>query len=59
MFNNSLFDEEARLKIAEREREAETYGLHDQFGYSSRGAVRWFFGLLMLISALILILILL
>lgn len=59
MFNNSLFNKEARLKMAEREREAETYRLQNQLGYSDRGAMRWVFGFFTLIAALILFLILL
>jgi hypothetical protein len=59
MFNNSLFNKEARLKMAEREREAETYRLQSQLGYSDRGAMRWVFGFFTLIGTLILLLILL
>lgn len=58
MFNNSLIDAEARLKMAEHEQEAETYRLHEQLGYSDRGAIRWVFGCITLIAALMLILIL-
>ena len=59
MFNNSLFHKEARLKMAEREQEAETYRLQNQLGYSDRGAVRWVIGFFTLIAAFILALILL
>jgi hypothetical protein len=54
MFNNSI-NEEAKLKIAEREREAETYRLHRQLGYSDRGIMKWIFGLITLIASLILV----
>lgn len=59
MFNNSLFNREARLKMAEREREAETFRLQNQLGYSDRGVVRWVFGFFTLVAMLILILVLL
>jgi hypothetical protein len=59
MFNNSLFNEEAKLKIAEREREVEIHRLHTQLGYRERGSLRWIFGFMTLIVALILILALL
>lgn len=58
MFNNSLFNKEARLKMAEREREAETYRLQNQLGYSDRGGMRWVFGFFTLVATLILLLIL-
>jgi hypothetical protein len=58
MFNNSLIEKESRLKMAEREREAETYRLQNQLGYSDRGSMRWVFGFTTLIAMLILILIL-
>jgi hypothetical protein len=59
MFNNSLFNKEARLKMAEREREAETYRLQNQLGYSDRGAMRWVLGFFTLIATMFLLLILL
>jgi hypothetical protein len=59
MFNNSLFDKEAKLKMAEREREAEMYRWHQQLGYSDRGALRWVFGFITLIAMLVIVLILL
>jgi hypothetical protein len=59
MFNNSLVNEEAKLKMAEREQEAETYRLQNQLGYSDRGALRWVFGCFTLIATLILVLTLL
>jgi hypothetical protein len=59
MFNNSLFNEETKLKIAEREREAETHRWHRQLGYSDRSGLRWVLGFVTLVAALLLILILL
>lgn len=59
MFNNSLFDKEAKLKMAEREREAEMYRWHQQLGYSDRGTLRWVFGFITLIAMLVIVLILL
>jgi hypothetical protein len=59
MFNNSLFNEETRLKIAEREREAEIHRWHRQLGYSDRSALRWVLGFATLVAALLLTLILL
>ena len=58
MFNNSLFHKEAKLKMAEREQEAETYRLQNQLGYSERGAIRWVFGFLTLLATLVFVLIL-
>lgn len=57
MFNNPLFNEEAKLKIRQRDREAETYQMHKQLGYSDRRAVRWvFFILVMLLPELVILL---
>jgi hypothetical protein len=52
MFNNSLFNEEAKHKIAEREHEAETYRLQKQLGYADRRVMKWIFGLMTLIAAI-------
>ena len=41
MFNNPLSNEEANLKIRQRDQEAETHRLHKQLGYTDRGAARW------------------
>jgi hypothetical protein len=54
MFNNSLFNEEAKLKISEREQEAEAHRLYKQLGYSDRGIARWVFVVMILVIALIL-----
>ena len=51
MFNNPLINEEAMQKIAEREREVETYRLHQQLGYSDRGTARWTIAFLVLAAA--------
>ena len=59
MFNNSLIDKEAKLKMAEYEREAEMLRWHQQLGYSDRRALRWVFVLIMLIALFVMILILL
>jgi hypothetical protein len=59
MFNNSLFDEEAKLKIAEREQEAEIHRLHNQLGYSDRHAARWVFALIALVIAMVFVMLLL
>ena len=40
MFNNFLSTEEARQKIQERDREAETYRFQKQLGYSDYGMAR-------------------
>jgi len=59
MFNDPLINEETKLKIAEREQEAEAHRLYKQLGYSDRGAMRWVLGFIALIAALMLIMILL
>ncbi len=59
MFNDPLIHEETKLKIAEREREAESHLLHQQLGYSDRKAARWVFALIALVIAMVLVLVLL
>jgi cell division septal protein FtsQ len=59
MFNNSLFDEEAKLKISEREQEAEAHRRHQQLGYRDQGITRWIVVVTILVLALILTLALL
>ena len=59
MFNNPLIDKEAKLKIAEREHEAEIYRLQKQLGYSDRRVMKWIFGLATFITAIILLMALL
>ena len=41
MFNHPLFNEDAKLRIRQRDQEAETYRWQKQLGYSDRRAVRW------------------
>lgn len=53
MFNNSHFNEEAKLKMQEREREAETYRFQKQLGYSEYGVTRWIFMFITLITAML------
>ena len=59
MFNNSLINEEARRKIAERDHEAETYRLQNQLGYRDRGTIKWVAGFITLVAALSLVVLLL
>ena len=59
MFNNSLFTEETKLKIAEREQEAEAHRLYKQLGYSDRGTSRWVFVFIILFIALMFTIVLL
>ena len=59
MFNDPLIHEEAKLKIAEREREAESHRLYRQLGYNDRGPARWVFALIALVIAMVLVMALL
>lgn len=56
MFNDHLSTEEARLKIQERDREAETYRYHRQLGYSEYGWARWILIFIMLVTFLLILL---
>lgn len=56
MFNNHISMEEAKLKIQERDREAESYRFHKQLGFNDYGLAR---GILMFITLVTLLLILL
>lgn len=56
MFNNSLFDKEAKLKIQQREQEAETYRLQKQLGYGDRGNLRGIIVFVMLVAAMLIVL---
>ena len=58
MFNDPLFTEEAKLKIIEREEEAEAYGRSRQLGYTDRGIGCWAFVLFVLVIATMLAMIL-
>ncbi|HET6595388.1 MAG TPA: hypothetical protein VFG81_07180 [Anaerolineales bacterium] len=59
MFNDPLIHEEIKLKVAEREREAESYRLYQQLGNCSRKTARWAFALVALVIAMLLVMILL
>lgn len=59
MFNDPLIHEEIKLKIVEREREAESYWLYQQLGYSERKKASWAFTLVALVIAMLLVIILL
>ena len=59
MFNNPLIHEETKLKISEREHEAEAYHLNSQLGYRDQGLARWVFVIMVLVIALILTMVLL
>lgn len=58
MFNHPLIHEEAKLKIKQREREAETCQRHRQLGYSDRRTARWVFLFLMLVATMMILLLL-
>jgi hypothetical protein len=58
MFNNPLFHEEVRLKVRQREQEAEMYRWQKQLGYSDRRAARRVVLLVMLLPALVILLLL-
>ena len=51
MFNDRLTDEEARARVRERMREAETYSVQKRLGYGDYAAARWMFALLIIIAA--------
>jgi hypothetical protein len=59
MFNDPLINEEAKLKIAEREQEAESHRLYKQLGYDDHGTARWVFVFMTLAIALVCIMLLL
>jgi hypothetical protein len=54
MFNNPLINEDAKMKITEREQEAEAHRLYRQLGYRDHGSTRWVIVLVLLAIALIL-----
>lgn len=58
MFNDPLFHEEAKLRIAEREQEAEACGQQRQLGYTDRGIGCWLSVFLILVIAMTLTVIL-
>lgn len=55
MFNQPLFHEESKLKVEQREREAETYRLQKQLGFNDRGTARWIFILMTLLAAVLIL----
>ena len=59
MFNHPLIHEEAKLRVEQREREAETYRWHKQLGYSERRAGRGIFLFIMLVTTLMITMVLL
>ncbi|HSL46289.1 MAG TPA: hypothetical protein VK897_22835 [Anaerolineales bacterium] len=56
MFNDHLSTEEAKMKIQERDREAETYRYHKQLGYSEYGLARWILMFIMLVTLMLILL---
>ena len=52
MFNDRLINEEAKLKISEREHEARAQQRCSQLGYRDPGIARWVFVLILLVIAL-------
>lgn len=50
MYNDRLCSEEAKERIQQRMEEAETYSLHTRLGYGHRGATRWAFALIILLT---------
>ena len=52
MFNDRLTSEEAKERVKERMREAETYSMQKRLGYGEYGAARWVFVLLLVMIAL-------
>lgn len=48
MFNDRLTSEEAKERIRERMREAETYSLQKQLGYGDYGIAKWVFVIIIL-----------
>ena len=50
MFNNNFTNEEAKIRIEERVKEAETYSLHKRLGFGDSGVTRLIFVLVILIA---------
>ena len=51
MYNDHVSHEEAREIIKQRTKEAESYGLQKQLGFSDSGTARWVFLLIVVITA--------
>jgi hypothetical protein len=49
MFNDHLFNEEAKERIRQRMKEAESYSLQKRLGYGDSGVTRWIFILMVVI----------
>lgn len=58
MFNHPLINEEAKLQIEQREREAEACRWQKQLGYSERRSAPWTFVFIVLVTAVMLLLLL-
>jgi hypothetical protein len=56
MFNNPLFPEETKLKIQERDREAEAYRYQKQLGYTDYGLARSILVVVMLVTLMLILL---
>jgi len=46
MFNDHLSNEEAKERIKQRMKEAESYSLQKRLGYGDSGTARWIFALI-------------
>jgi hypothetical protein len=49
MFNDHLSNEEAKERIRQRMKEAESYSLQKRLGYGDSGVARWIFILMVVI----------
>jgi hypothetical protein len=49
MFNDHLSNEEAKERIKQRIKEAESYSLQKRLGYGDSGVTRWIFILMVVI----------
>ena len=49
MFNDHLANEEAKERIKQRIKEAESYSLQKRLGYGDSGVTRWIFILMVVI----------
>ena len=50
MYNDHVSQEEASVLIKQRMKEAETYGLQKQLGFSDSRATRWVFLLVVILA---------
>ncbi len=55
MFNDHLSAEEARERIIQRIKEAETYSLQKRLGFGDYRIARWIFALIVLIAVAVLL----